>query len=163
MRFESNRGRGGVGLTFEVGTDMTRVMLDVVSRLNSLPPLPLHADEPRLAQTFIAARDVSAGFADVGCRQFTVRVTGRELIADLGELVVGWSDDSPLYPRDVAEIRAAHVDAVWFSYRGGVPACYITLQRTSESNTVELNGRVKEAIAELNAGPLAGEKLYLEM
>ena len=29
MRSEANRGRGGVRLTFEVGTDMTRVMLDV--------------------------------------------------------------------------------------------------------------------------------------
>jgi multidrug efflux pump subunit AcrB len=244
MRSESNRGRGGVGLTFEVGTDMTRVMLDVVSRLNSLPPLPPDADEPRvfggdnwqtenaaslllrpveghevpdiavqyqqlveevieprlarvrgvsrvnleggrprevrvtfdphrlaalgitpqrLAQTVIAARDVSAGFADVGRRQFTVRVTGREPVADLGGLVVGWSDDRPLYLRDVAEVRAAHVDAVWFSYRSGVPAYYITLQRTSDSNTVELIDGVKEAIAELNAGPLAGEKLFLEM
>ena len=44
MRSESNRGRGGVGLTFEVGTDMTRVMLDVVSRLNTLPPLPPDAE-----------------------------------------------------------------------------------------------------------------------
>jgi multidrug efflux pump subunit AcrB len=244
MRSESNRGRGGVGLTFEVGTDMTRVMLDVVSRLNSLPPLPPDADEPRvfggdnwqtenaaslllrpleghevpdiavqyqqfveevieprlarvhgvsrvnleggrprevrvtfdpyrlaalgitpqrLAQTVIAARDVSAGFADVGRRQFTVRVTGREPVADLGGLVVGWSDDRPLYLRDVAEVRAAHVDAVWFSYRSGVPAYYITLQRTSDSNTVELIDGVKEAIAELNSGPLAQEKLFLEI
>ena len=48
MRSESNRGRGGVGLTFEVGTDMTRVMLDVVSRLNTLPPLPPDAEEPQV-------------------------------------------------------------------------------------------------------------------
>ena len=48
MRSESNRGQGGVGLTFEVGTDMTRVMLDVVSRLNTLPPLPPDADEPQV-------------------------------------------------------------------------------------------------------------------
>lgn len=244
MRSESNRGRGGVGLAFEVGTDMTRVMLDVVSRLNALPPLPPDADEPRvfggdnwqtenaaslllrpvdghevpdiavqyqqlveevieprlarvpgvsrvnleggrprevrvtfdphrlaalgitpqrLAQTVIAARDVSAGFADVGRRQFTVRVTGREPVADLGGLVVGWSDDRPLYLRDVAEVRAAHVDAVWFAYRSGVPAYYITLQRTSDSNTVELIDGVKVAIAELNQGPLAKEKLFLEM
>ena len=33
---------------FEVGTDMTRVMLDVVSRLNTLPPLPPDADEPQV-------------------------------------------------------------------------------------------------------------------
>jgi len=244
MRSEANRGRGGVRLTFEVGTDMTRVMLDVVSRLNTLPPLPPDADEPqvfggdnwqtenaasllvrpieghsipdiavsyqqlmeevveprlarvpgvsrvnleggrprevrvvfdphrlaalgitpqRLAQTVIAARDVSAGFADVGRKQFTVRVTGREPVADLGGLVVGWNDDRPLYLRDVADVRTEHVDAVWFSYRSGVPAYYITLQRTSDSNTVELIDGVKEAIAELNAGPLAKERLFVEM
>jgi multidrug efflux pump subunit AcrB len=244
MRSESNRGRGGVRLTFEVGTDMTRVMLDVVARLNTLPPLPPDADEPqvfggdnwqtenagsllvrplpphsvpdiaveyqqlmeevveprlarvpgvsrvnleggrprevqisfdphrlaalgltpqRLAQTVIAARDVSAGFADVGRRQFTVRVTGREPVAQLGELVVGWSDDRPLYLRDVADVRVGHIEAVWFSYRNGLPSYYITLQRTSDSNTVELIDGVKEAIAELNAGPLARENLFIEL
>jgi len=244
MRSESNRGRGGVGLTFEVGTDMTRVMLDVVSRLNTLPPLPPDADEPqvfggdnfqtgnaasllirpvpghsipdiavqfqqfieevveprmarvpgvsrvsleggrprevqvtfdphrlaalgitpqRLAETVIAARDVSAGFANIGRRQFTVRVTGREPVADLGALVVGWSEDRPLYLRDVADVRTAHMEARWFSYRSGVPAYYITLQRTSDSNTVELVDGVKQAIEELNAGPLAREKLMIEL
>ncbi|HWJ04205.1 MAG TPA: efflux RND transporter permease subunit [Steroidobacteraceae bacterium] len=244
MNSESNRGRGGVQLTFEVGTDMTRVMLDVVSRLNTLPPLPPDAEEPqvfggdnfqqqnaasllirpvaghtvpdiavqyqqlmeevveprlarvpgvsrvnleggrprevqvtfdphrlaalglspqRLAQTVIAARDVSAGFANVGRRQFTVRVTGREPVADLGNLVVGWSEDRPLYLRDVADIRTEHVDAFWFSYRSGVPAYYITAQRASESNTVEVVDGIKQAIAELNAGPLAKENLYADL
>jgi multidrug efflux pump subunit AcrB len=244
MRSESNRGRGGVQLTFEVGTDMTLVMLDVVSRLNTLPPLPPDADEPqvfggdnfqtqnaasllirpteghsvpdiavqyqqfieevveprlarvpgvsrvnleggrprevqvtfdphrlaalglspqRIAQTVIAARDVSAGFANVGRRQFTVRVTGREPVEQLGDLVVGWSDDRPLYLRDVADIRTAHTDAFWFSYRSGVPAYYITLQRMSDSNTVEVVDGIKEAIAELNAGPLAKENLYADL
>jgi multidrug efflux pump subunit AcrB len=244
MRSESNRGRGGVGLTFEVGTDMTRVMLDVVSRLNTLPPLPPDAEEPRvfggdnwqtenaasllvkplpghsvpdiaaeyqklmeevveprlarvpgvsrvnleggrprevqvtfdphrlaalgitpqrLAQTVIAARDVSAGFANVGRRQFTVRVTGREPVVDLGDLVVGWSEDRPLYLRDVADVRTEHVKARWFAFRSGVPAYYITMQRTSDSNTVELIDGVKEAIEELNAGPLAKENLSIEL
>ncbi|HEX6573230.1 MAG TPA: efflux RND transporter permease subunit, partial [Steroidobacteraceae bacterium] len=244
MGSESNRGRGGVQLTFEVGTDMTLVMLDVVSRLNTLPPLPPDADEPqvfggdnfqtqnaasllirpteghsvpdiavqyqqfieevveprlarvpgvsrvnleggrprevqvtfdphrlaalglspqRIAQTVIAARDVSAGFANVGRRQFTVRVTGREPVEQLGDLVVGWSEDRPLYLRDVAEIRTAHIDAFWFSYRSGVPAYYITLQRMSDSNTVEVVDGIKEAIAELNTGPLAKENLYADL
>jgi hydrophobic/amphiphilic exporter-1 (mainly G- bacteria), HAE1 family len=244
MRSESNRGRGGVQLSFEVGTDMTLVMLDVVSRLNTLPPLPPDADEPqvfggdnfqaqnaasllirpteghsvpdiavqyqqfieevveprlarvpgvsrvnleggrprevqvtfdphrlaalglspqRLAQTVIAARDVSAGFANVGRRQFTVRVTGREPVDELGNLVVGWGDDRPLYLRDVADIRTTHIDAFWFSYRSGVPAYYITAQRTSDSNTVEVVDGIKAAIAELNAGPLAKENLYADL
>jgi multidrug efflux pump subunit AcrB len=117
----------------------------------------------RLAQTVIAAQDVSAGFANVGRRQFTVRVTGREPVVDLGDLVVGWSEDRPLYLRDVADVRTEHVKARWFSFRSGVPAYYITLQRTSESNTVELIDGVKEAIEELNAGPLAKEKLSIEL
>jgi multidrug efflux pump subunit AcrB len=244
MRSESNRGGGGVGLTFEVGTDMTRVMLDVVSRLNQLPPLPPDAEEPqvfggdnwqgqnaasmlvrpmpgndtkdlaatyqklmeevvqprlsrvpgvsrvnleggrprevqisfdphrlaalgltpqRVAATVAGARDASAGFVDVGRRQFTVRVTGREPVQDLGDLVVGWSGDRPLYLREVADVRVAHQDARWFSYRNGGPGYYITLQRTTESNTVELIDGAKQAIEELNAGPLAAEKLFIEL
>ena len=92
-----------------------------------------------------------------------MRVTGREPVDQLGDLVVGWSDDRPLYLRDVAEIRTAHVDAFWFSYRSGVPAYYITLQRTSESNTVEVVDGIKAAIAELNSGPLAKENLYADL
>jgi multidrug efflux pump subunit AcrB len=244
MRSESNRGFGNVGLKFEIGTDMTRVMLDVVSRLNTLPPLPPDADEPRvfggdnfqtenagslqvrplpghtvpdisaeyqklmeevveprlarikgvsrvnleggrprevqvtfdphrlaalgltpqrLAETVIAARDVSAGFANVGRRQFTVRVTGHEPVVQLGDLVVGWSEDRPLYLRDVADVRVEHVKARWFSFRNGVPSYYITVQRTSESNTVELVDGIKQAIEELNAGPLKDNNLFVEL
>jgi len=248
MRSQANRGGGGVNLKFEIGTDMTRVMLDVVSRLNTLPALPPEADEPQvfsgdnfqgqnagsllviplpgnntedmaatyqrlmeevveprlarvpgvsrvnleggrprevqvsfdpyrlaalgitpqqLAQTVVAARDASAGFVNIGRRNFTVRFTGREPVAALGELIVGWSRDSsgerPLYLREVAEIKVGHMDANWFSYRNGVPGYYITLQRQSESNVVALIEGVKEALAELNAGPLAKEKLQVEL
>lgn len=244
MRSQSNRGGGGVGLTFEVGTDMTRVMLDIVGRLNTLPPIPLEADEPQafsgdnwqgataasllvrptdgrtdidmgatyqklmeevveprlarvpgvsrvnleggrprevqvrfdahrlaalgitpqqVASTIIAARDASAGFVNVGRRQFTVRFTGREPVEQLGDLIVGWSGDRPLALREVADVKIGYMDAQWFSYRNGVPGYYVTLQRASDSNTVEVIEGVKAAIAELNAGPLAHEKLMADL
>jgi multidrug efflux pump subunit AcrB len=244
MRSQSSRGGGGVGLTFEVGTNMTRVMLDVVSRLNALPPLPPEADEPQvfggdnwqganaasmlvrplpgnettdmgatyqklmeevveprlarvpgvsrvnleggrprevqirfdahrlaalgitpqqIASTVISARDASAGFVSLGRRQFTVRFAGREPVDDLGGLIVGWSGDRPLALREVADVRVGHVDAQWFSFRNGAPGYYLTVQRASHSNTVELIEGVKEAIAELNAGPLAAEKLVMDL
>ena len=244
MRSQSNRGGGGVGLTFVVGTDMTRVLLDVVSRLNSIPPVPPEADEPQvfggdnwqganaasmlvrpmpgnattdmgatyqqlmeevvqprlsrvpgvsrvnleggrprevqirfdahrlaalgltpqqIAATVISARDASAGFVNLGRRQFTVRFTGREPVDQLGDLIVGWSGDRPLPLREVAEIKVGYQDAQWFSYRNGVPGYYITVQRTAESNTVELIDGVKAAIAELNEGPLAKEKLVMDL
>lgn len=40
------RGFGNITLTFDVGTDMQRAMLDVINNLNQAPPLPLDAFEP---------------------------------------------------------------------------------------------------------------------
>jgi HAE1 family hydrophobic/amphiphilic exporter-1 len=244
MRSNSARGYGGVNLIFQIGTDMTRVMLDVVSRLNTLPALPPDADEPqvfagdnwqgtnaasmlvrplpgnpttdpaavyqklmeevvepriarvpgvsrvnleggrprevhiafdphrlaalglspdRIAQAVTGARDASAGFVSMGRRQFTVRFTGREPVDALGDLIVGWSEDRPLYLREVADIEVGYQDARAFTFRNGVPGYYMTVNRTSESNTVELIEGIKTAIQELNEGPLAKEKLVMDL
>jgi len=40
------RGFGNVTLTFDVGADMQKAMLDVINNLNQAPPLPLEAFEP---------------------------------------------------------------------------------------------------------------------
>lgn len=44
----TNAGSGNsfVGLTFALGSDMNKAMLEVISRLNRLPPLPADADPP---------------------------------------------------------------------------------------------------------------------
>ena len=244
MRANAGRGNGGVNLVFALGTDMTRVMLDVVSRLNTLPALPPDADEPqvfagdnwqgqnaasmlvrplpgnphldmaaayqqlmeevveprlarvkgvsrvnleggrprevritfdpqriaalgltpaRIAETVVGARDASAGFMSVGRRAFTVRFTGKEAVSELGSLIISWNGDRPLYLRDVAEIGTGWQDARAFTYRNGVPGYYITVNRTSESNTVEIIEGIKTAIEELNAGPLGKEKLVMDL
>ena len=45
---ESNAFNGGawVGMSFALGTDMQAVAMDVIGRLNRLPPLPADADPP---------------------------------------------------------------------------------------------------------------------
>lgn len=40
------RGFGNITLTFDVGADMQKAMLDVINNLNQAPPLPLDAIEP---------------------------------------------------------------------------------------------------------------------
>ncbi len=47
--------------------------------------------------------------------------------------------------------------------RNGEPSYYITLSRTNQSNTVAIIDGVKQAIAELNEGPLKSEKLFIEL
>jgi len=41
-----NQGSGNITLTFAVGTDMQKALLDVINNLNQAPPLPLDATEP---------------------------------------------------------------------------------------------------------------------
>jgi multidrug efflux pump subunit AcrB len=43
------RGFGNITLTFDVGSDMQRAMLDVLNNLNQAPPLPLDAFEPSVS------------------------------------------------------------------------------------------------------------------
>lgn len=48
QQMDGNAGPGGanVGLTFAVGTDMRAMLVEVLGRLNRLPPLPVDADPP---------------------------------------------------------------------------------------------------------------------
>lgn len=41
-----NRGFGSINLSFAIGTDMQKAMLDVINNLNQTPPLPLDAIDP---------------------------------------------------------------------------------------------------------------------
>ena len=53
MESYSNTGSGYINLTFALGTDMKSTLVDVIGRLNRLPPLPLDAQKPfvQLANT----------------------------------------------------------------------------------------------------------------
>ncbi|MBM70423.1 MAG: acriflavine resistance protein B [Haliea sp.] len=109
------------------------------------------------------ATNVSGGFADVGRRQYTVRIAGSFGIDQLGNLVVGWRNAQPVYLRDVAAVEAGFMKRNSFSRRNGHPSYYIRLNRSNGANTVELLDSLKEVIAELNEGPLAAEGLTLEL
>ena len=44
------KGFGSITLTFEIGSDMQKAMLDVINNLNQAPPLPLDANEPVVSE-----------------------------------------------------------------------------------------------------------------
>ncbi len=45
----ANAGGAFINLEFAVGTDMGRTLIEVISRMNQLPPLPRDADAPRIS------------------------------------------------------------------------------------------------------------------
>ncbi|WP_440875515.1 efflux RND transporter permease subunit [Thalassotalea sp. PLHSN55] len=237
------RGFGNITLTFDVGADMQKAMLDVINNLNQAPPLPLDAIEPvvsagggrggpntaslmiktlpdnpiedlgtyqkliedvvkprfaripgmgrvnlashrprELRVTFDPIRaaslglsindirttisrssDVSAGVANVGRRQYTVRFSGQYSVENLTEMIIGYSGERPIYLKDVATVENTLVDRQGFSLRSGQPAYYFTLIRQNDANTVALLDEINIAIKELNEGPLKAAGLTIDL
>ncbi len=111
--------------------------------------------------TVSRATDSSGGFADVGRRQYTVRFVGQFEPGQLNELIVGWSNERPIYLSEVADVEIVPRSRDGFTLRNGYPAYYITVQRDYDANTVAILDGVNEAIVDLNDNVL--RKAGLEM
>ncbi|RHW76626.1 efflux RND transporter permease subunit [Colwellia sp. RSH04] len=237
------RGFGSITLTFDVGADMQKAMLDVINNLNQAPPLPLDAIEPvvsagggrggpntaslmiktlpdnpaedlgqyqkliedvvqprfaripgmgqvnlashrprelritfdpvrtaslgltiaDISSTISRSSDVSGGVANVGRRQYTVRFSGQYSIENLTEMIIGYSDDRPIYLKDIATVENTLVDRFGFNLRSGQPSYYFTLVRQNDANTVQLLDEINIAIKELNEGPMKAAGLTIDL
>jgi len=241
LEVNANRGNAWINLRFALGADMQATLIDVISRLNRLPPLPRDATPPRIQMSgggnsnqsltwffvqllpgtggsiedhtrfledVVKARietvpgvsgvqvnaqtreelqilfdpyraadlgillprvaalagqadDVSAGFVEVGRRQYTVRFEGRYRPEELSSLVLDWRDGRPVYLGDVADISVRRADRQGFAVQNGNPAMSIRVDRENGANALETLERVKEVVAELRDGPLAERGLSI--
>ena len=236
---EASRGQGKVTLTFAVGTDLRRALLEVMSRLNRVARYPTDANEPiistvggdsrpigwfiikpteanqrdiasyqdyieevvqsrfervpgvamsevrggrenELRITFdpykaashgielpevvrlVGAEDISAGFADVGKRRYTVRYTGAYSVEDFGEMILAWRDGRPVYLRDVAKVELRMVDRNSFVIQNGHPAMAVNAHRETGVNVLEVMDGLRLAVDELREGPLQRAGLSIE-
>jgi len=114
-----------------------------------------------IANTVTRAVNTTGGLASVGRRQYTVRFLGGFDLEELGELVVARRNNQPVRLREVAEITTELYPRNGFMYRTGYPAYYIQVQGKYGANTVAVLDDVNEALAELNAGPLADADLKI--
>ena len=118
---------------------------------------------PDIISVIARASDSSGGFADVGRRQYTVRFVGQFKPDDLQELIVGWSNERPIYLSEIADVEIVPRKQDGFTLRNGYPAYYITVQREYDANTVAILDGVNAAIVELNAGPLKDAGLEIDL
>jgi len=118
----------------------------------------------QIASTVSRSSNVSGGFAEVGRRNYTVRFAGQYNVDNLGEMIVGYSDDNrPVYLNSIATVEETLSDRFSFTLRNGAPAYYITIQRTNGSNTVKVLDEINKAITELNNGPLNEVGLAIDL
>ena len=235
-----NKGFGRINLTFDVGADMQKAMLDVINNLNQVPPLPIDAIEPivsangggntatmmiktlpdnpvedfgqyqKLIEDVIEPRfaripgigevnlashrqreirvtfdpvktaslglsiaeissvitnsnDTSAGTVNVGRRQYVVRFSGQYSLDNLTQMIIGYSDERPIYLQDIATVENTLADRQGFNLRNGQPSYYLTLRRQNGENIVALLDKINIAIKELNDGPLKAEGLTIDL
>jgi len=116
-----------------------------------------------IISTVSRSTDSSGGFADVGRRQYTVRFVGQFEPGQLNELIVGWSNERPIYLSEVADVEIVARKQDGFTLRNGYPAYYITVEREYDANTVSILDGINEAIVELNAGVLADAQLEIDL
>ena len=113
--------------------------------------------------TISRATDSSGGFADVGRRQYTVRFVGQFEPGQLNELIVGWSNERPIYLNEVADVEIVPRKQDGFTLRNGYPAYYITVDREYDANTVAILDEVNKAIVELNDNVLHDAGLEMDL
>ncbi len=117
-------------------------------------------------------KDISGGFTDVGRRQYTVRFEGAYSASALPDMVVAWRDGNPIRLRDIATVEVGLRDAQGSLNMNGGAAIALNAQPEINVNVLEVMAAIKQAVRELNEGPLAtaglemtqayDESLYIE-
>lgn len=244
QRAMANGGYSQITLEFGLETDMQQTLLEVISRMNRLPPLPRDANRPVIssgggsdapALTFFflqvlpgnehaigdyevffedvirprlevipgvarvtlgsggagaaeefqirfdpykaaeygieltslsrkigsVMEDTSAGFVDVGRRQYALRFAGRYDPGNLGELVLEWREGKPVLLKDIAEISVQRGDRWGLTVQNGNPAMSIKIDRETGANVLRTLELVKAEVEKLNQGVLTKEQLIM--
>lgn len=101
-------------------------------------------------------RDVSAGDFDEGKRAYVVRTVGEYTSPEqIGDVVLAWNNEAPVYVRDVAEVELGFADPVEVMRQRGEPSMAFAVLRRQGSNVLSVMSELRDVIERLNEGPLA--------
>lgn len=149
-RFVANRiktvpGVGSVGLVGGLEREI-QVRLDR-ERLNAYGLTPAHIAQAIASSHF----NLPAGRISLGKTEYVIRVLGEvEEPKEFERVVVDWRNGSPIYLRDVAEVRDTHKERRAYVRINGRDALMMMVQKQTGANTVEVSRRVKEKLKELS-------------
>ena len=114
----------------------------------------LGLDLPKLSSTLSGNSDASAGFKDVGRRQYTLIFSGKYDAQQLEDMVLDWRDGQPILLKDVAQVNVSLQDKGGMISLDGYPAIAMNVQAESGVNVIDVMGHLRIAMDELNQGPL---------
>ena len=104
------------------------------------------------------------GFLEDGEIRWLIHANDQAKTADaFRDLVIAFVEDSPVYLRDIAEVRDSVQDVRNAGTANGKPAVLITLRRQPGANVIETVDRVKALLPELKASVPGGVDLTVEL
>jgi len=122
----------------------------------------LGVDIPTLANLTGNNNDTSAGFSEVGRRQYTLRYAGKYDLDEFGDMVLDWRGGNPVRLRDIAKIEVTMRDTTGFMMASGEDAIAFDTQVTQGVNVLQVMKDLKLAIKELQEGPVARAGLEIQ-
>lgn len=121
----------------------------------------LELEIPDIIDKLITKNDVSAGFKDVGRRQYTLRFVSSYELDALEHMILDWRNGQPVFLRDIADIDMTTEDRTGVFSLDGHRAVAFAVSAGPAENAIEVNQRLQAAISELNAGVLKKASLEL--
>ena len=106
-------------------------------------------DLARIGRQLGQNNDVSAGFEEVGKRQYTIRFAGQYEIADLQNLVLEWRDGRPVYLGDVATVERVMRDSSGGMSQNTEPSIMMNVVAEPGVNILSVMDELKATVAEL--------------
>ncbi|QDH78868.1 efflux RND transporter permease subunit [Echinicola soli] len=129
------------------------------NKLNTYGISPLQVNQA-IAQ---ANLDFPTGKLKSDKEQILIRLAGKFTNVDeIGELVVTYTDGSPIKIKDVAEVVDSNKDEEVLSRLNGKSAIGISIQKQSDANAVDVAERVNESLVQLET-TYAGDDLRFEI
>ncbi len=109
-------------------------------------------------------RDVSAGDFDEGKRSYVVRTVAEYTSPEeVGDVVLAWRDDAPIYVRDVAVVELGYADPTEVMRQRGEPSMAFAVLRRQGSNALSIMADLRLAVDRLNEGQLAEKGMALSI
>jgi len=106
-------------------------------------------DLTRIGQQLGQNADVSAGFEEVGKRQYTLRFAGQYEIDDLANLVLDWRDGRPVFLGDVATIERVMRDSDGGMTANTRPSIMMNVVAEPGVNILQVMEELKATVARL--------------
>ncbi len=154
-RFQQLPGIASVSFDNDLRTEV-RITVD--------PYLIAHLDIgiAELKRLINQRQDVTGGVAEVGRRQYMVRLSGAESIEELGNAVLKWRNGQPVYLRDIATISYQHARQTLTLRQNGRDALMLIVRRATGSNVVDILDDSAAVVDELNHGEFGRRGLTIE-